>query len=236
VINLGLAGLAGCGKDSVADYLVRTYGFIKYSFSDALYREVVDAFGLDSEDLLRDRESKEKALACLRLEYCQDHDFVTVAKAALNKEGGITLPHVLKPLSPRWVLQVWGTQYRRAQDPDYWVLKAQDWVTSVRRSVAFLEQKPQFFVNTSTRFSNERAWIHATRWDGNVWHLHRDGIQPVHAHESETPLPVFDGERELWNNAGLDQLYRGVDLLLSTNAQFVKCEPMKPMTEPEEQS
>jgi dephospho-CoA kinase len=61
VLIIGLAGKAGTGKDTIADYLVRKYGFVKFAFSDALYQEVQDAFGLEDQDLLRNRDTKEVA-------------------------------------------------------------------------------------------------------------------------------------------------------------------------------
>ena len=33
---LGLAGPAGVGKDTVADHLVKAYGFVKFAFSSSL--------------------------------------------------------------------------------------------------------------------------------------------------------------------------------------------------------
>lgn len=227
MILLGLAGAAGAGKDAVADYLVQRYGFVKFSFSDALYREVAAAFGLPDDSLLRDRETKEKALACLRLEYCQDEEFVELVRGMFAPEDH----SVLTPYSPRQILQWWGTQYRRAQAPNYWVDQAEQWVAAMYDFPQFPEHRPQLFVNTSVRFPNEHAWI--KELEGNVWHLRRDAAAPVAGHVSETPLPVLDGEREIFNNYTLDYLYKGVDQLLTSGAKFVRLEPPAPMVEPE---
>ena len=35
---LSLHGRPGAGKDTIADYLVETRGFIKFGYADALYR------------------------------------------------------------------------------------------------------------------------------------------------------------------------------------------------------
>jgi len=43
---IGLSGKAGCGKDTVADYLVETYGFSKISFAVALKIYAVKYFHL----------------------------------------------------------------------------------------------------------------------------------------------------------------------------------------------
>ncbi len=44
---LCLAGKAGAGKDTLADYLVREHGYVKYRFADPLKRLIADRFGLD---------------------------------------------------------------------------------------------------------------------------------------------------------------------------------------------
>ena len=80
MILIGLAGHAGSGKDSVADYLVSRYGFVKSSFSDALYREVAAAFGLPDESLLRDRATKEVPTELLAAKKCSRSEERRVGK------------------------------------------------------------------------------------------------------------------------------------------------------------
>lgn len=226
MINLGLAGPAGCGKDTVADHLVRRYGFLKYSFSDALYREVTEAFGLEDDSLLRQRETKELRDHRLALYKCLDTKFFMRMVEHEN------IADIECPRSPRQILQWWGTEYRRAQDPDYWVKRADEWIYDVMATVGYPELRPQFFVNTSVRFPNEQEWIHKFTC-GNVWHIRREELAPVNVHESETPLPVLERERELWNNDTIDRLYNGIDLLLRTNSRFVRVEPMLPVVQHE---
>jgi hypothetical protein len=215
MILLGLAGRAGAGKDTVADYLVSRYGFVKFSFSDALYREVADAFQV-GEPLLRERDTKEVPSRLLQLGLCQDPRFFDLAKTFAAENV---------PLSPRQVLQWWGTEYRRAQDPNYWVNQADQWVYNLWAMYQYPEQRPQLFVNTSVRFPNEREWVHKFT-NGQVWHIRRGDAGTVHAHVSETPLDIWEYERELYNNDTIDRLHRGIELLLSTQAKFVKVEPM----------
>lgn len=230
MIILGLSGAAGAGKDTVASYLQDRYGFQIFAFSDSLYREVVDAFGLESEDLLRDRATKETPTGALSLENCENPEFVRIVWDILDRSGGICLPHRIKHLSPRQVLQWWGTEYRRASDPDYWVKKTADWLAAVPRLFAYPEQCPQLFVNTTVRFPNERQWIRDS--GGSVWHVFRRSVAPVNLHVSETPLEIWPGERELYNNDSLERLHYGIDLMMTSAARFVAVEPELPK-EPE---
>ena len=239
---LGLAGPAGVGKDTVADYLVKAYGFVKFAFSDALYAEVQAAYGLPDQSLLRDRATKEVLTEQLCLRQCKDADFIAcVLQIATETAWGEEKIYIDVPLSPRQVLQWWGTEYRRAQDPHYWLMKNEDWLRRVRAEHLYPEHAPQHFVNTTVRFENEREWIHnggedpgelygadTQRWSGNVWHIRRDGIVLVAGHISETELSVIPPERQLWNNDSVERLHRGVDLLMSTHARFVRVEPMAP--------
>lgn len=100
----------------------------------------------------------------------------------------------------------------------------------LRRMMLYPEQQPQYFVNPTCRFPNEQEWIHAQ--GGNVWHIHRDGVDSVAEHVSETPLPVLDGEREIWNNGTIARLCDGIDTLLRSNMRFIRIEQMLPSIEP----
>ena len=56
-----LSGKAGTGKDTVADYIVDNYGFVKVSFADPLKRGIMEMFQLSKEQVY-DREEREKQL------------------------------------------------------------------------------------------------------------------------------------------------------------------------------
>lgn len=220
MIVLGLAGVAGSGKDTVADYLVRRYGFLKFSFSDALYREVAAAFGLEDETLLRDRKTKDVGDHNLALEFCLRDEFTHALQRLPGEPVDITAPR-----SPRQILQWWGTEYRRAQDPNYWLDRAGQWMAEVWGACKYPEHRPQLFVNTSVRFPNEQAWVRGFAC-GQVWHLRRAGLGAINGHVSEVALDVLPSERELFNNGSIDTLHKGIELLLSTEAPFVRCEPL----------
>lgn len=52
------------------------------------------------------------------------------------------------PAEVRWLLQQWGTELRRNQDPDYWVNKGIDYIRKQTH-------QPNLWVITDVRFSNE---------------------------------------------------------------------------------
>lgn len=58
---IGLIAPAGAGKDTAADILVNQYGFVKISFSDLIYREVSERYGVP-EWILKDRKFKESSM------------------------------------------------------------------------------------------------------------------------------------------------------------------------------
>lgn len=222
---IGLAGRAGCGKDTIADYLVDTYGFIKFSFSDALYNEVQMAFNLPDQSLLRARDTKEIHSELLQLRWCRDTDFINVAIQQIDAETiaagnhRLLYPHGVS-LSPRWVLQMWGTEFRRTQDPEYWVKRADAFVE------AFL-QNPYVgnfggLVNTSVRYPNELEMI--CRRNGSVWHVHRRDLPPManSGHTSEIPLPFkFGVDKEIHNNSTIERLGTGISLMLGSDANRI---------------
>lgn len=240
-VIIGLAGQARCGKNTIANYLAARYGFVQFAFSDALYREVQEAYGLADQSLLRDDATKDGPQEELALRNLvvpsgtvyQEHPFASLVFGIFQNDAnnlGLQIGDIIgyHPLPPRQVLQWWGTEYRRAQDPDYWIKRAQEFVDDMRYRPTYPEHAPQFFVETGTRFENEREWITDTM-EGNVWHIHRDIDAPGQGHVSAVPLPVLSSDRELWNNGTVEQLHYGIDLMLSQSIQQVRIEPMLPM-------
>lgn len=100
------------GKDTLADLLVKEYGYFRLGFGDGVYQEISEAFGASIE-LLQSDSWKTRPQGSLALMNCLDRVFVAVAMSQ-----GIAFG---EPLTSRQVLQLWGTSYRRAKDPDYWV-------------------------------------------------------------------------------------------------------------------
>ena len=101
------------------------------------------------------------------------------------KEAGL-MPdwvHFEEP-KPRSLLQWWGTDYRRAKDPDYWVKK-------LRKTLE--EHKPEVALISDVRFQNEVDFIHSL--GGYVVKCIRKGIPDVavHEHPSEAELDGYKG-------------------------------------------
>jgi hypothetical protein len=110
------------GKDTVADYLALK-GFVRVAFADNLKKEVAEAYRT-TVARLEERELKETAQPYLALIRCHDAEFIEVALTHLGlaeSRFGDPSPEnaarlhaaMISPRSPRWVTQLWGTEYRR---------------------------------------------------------------------------------------------------------------------------
>lgn len=181
---IGLIGLRGSGKDTFAGYL-QQFGWRRAAFADALYDEVAGAFGVDV-DFLRDRTRKESPQEELSLVNCGDEGFVK----CLLKYGYTTHADPLKaPRSPREVLQIWGTEYRRTSEfggyDSYWL----DQVKSL------IESNPGTkWVLTDVRFYNEYRFVESL--GGTLIRV----IRPSQAQSSLLdPALLHVSERELLN-------------------------------------
>ena len=98
---IGICGLIGSGKDTIADYLQNIHQFRRESFAHTLKDAVAAVFGWDRELLEgRTRESRE---------WREQVDPWWTAR--LNM-----------PVTPRLVLQVWGTEVaRKSYHDDIWI-------------------------------------------------------------------------------------------------------------------
>jgi hypothetical protein len=123
---LGVTGLIGSGKDTIADYLVTEHGFKRVSFAASLKDAVSAVFGWDREML--EGTSKESR------KWREEVD--TWWAERLN------MPN----LTPRWVLQYMGTDVFRNH------FHTDIWVASVENK---LRQTNDDIIITDCRFSNE---------------------------------------------------------------------------------
>lgn len=208
-ILIGLTGLAGAGKDSVADCLVQCAGFRKLAFADALRDEVEQAFEQlgTADTLLTDRQRKELPCPELALGWCTNLEFVRAVEAAVFG-GSMPLHELDEPRSPRQILQWWGTEYRRGQDADYWICLLGNRIRTL------IGQGCWRLVVTDCRFANEATTLRGA--GGELWQVFRPGLPLVEGgHASQTDGGKLKPEHIVVNNGTLNDLYEQVLRLLT---------------------
>lgn len=176
-IVIGFGYRARSGKDTAIEAIIAArsdkFDVRAYSFAQALKKEV-NAAAVEAGGMLE-----------------------------LFKRGGITdgehfipfpnwvqydvNPPMDDPLCPlgkqRTLLQFWGTEYRRKQDPNYWVDKLRDVIEEERPSIALI---------SDLRFPNEVSWIKSSI-DNCVVRVDRLGYKSTTPdHPSEHALDFMD--------------------------------------------
>jgi hypothetical protein len=216
---IGVCGLIGAGKDTIADYLVNIHQFRRESFANTLKDAVAAVFGWDRE-LLEGRTKHSRAW-----------------REQVNPWWAARLG--MPDLTPRWVLQYWGTEVvRRGFHDDTWIASLENKLRKTTDDV----------VISDCRFPNEIVAI--KRAGGIVIRVHR-GPDPdwytfaetvnrgperniewswaktqldnFQIHASETAWIGTNFDAIIDNNASMDHLYAQVnDLVL--NLQSAKAD------------
>ena len=211
---IGLVGLIGSGKDTVADYLVNVHGFRRESFAGTLKDAVAAVFGWD-RTLLEGRTRASR-------EWREQVD--TWWAARLN----------MPDLTPRWVLQYWGTEVmRRGFHDDIWIASIENKIRNLQDNV----------VISDCRFPNEIASLRAAggrivrtcrgsdpEWfpaaevvnrgptQNLSWVSNRSVLDTFKVHASETAWIGTEFDHVLDNNHSMDELYAQVDLIVKSPA------------------
>ena len=190
---IGICGLIGAGKDTAADYLVNWHEFKRDSFAATLKDAVSSVFGWDRELL----EGRTKAAR----EWREQIDYWWASR--------LDMPN----LTPRWVLQYWGTDvFRNHFHQDIWIASLENKLRQTRDNVVISDCR---FLNEveSIRKIGGRV-IRIVRGQDPEW-FHLAKINPqsmaaqypdVHASEYSWAPTVFDHIVE--NNGTIDELYR----------------------------
>ena len=127
---IGICGFIGCGKDTVGNLLVDTYGFTKISYADRLKDTVATMFGWDR--------------GLIEGDTAQSRIWRETPDEFWSKELGYTV-------TPRLVLQRVGTDCMRKGFND------QVWTLFVKKTL--LDHPDTNFVVPDVRFFNERKLL-----------------------------------------------------------------------------
>jgi ABC-type dipeptide/oligopeptide/nickel transport system ATPase component len=176
---IGLIGLAGSGKTTSAEYLMENYGFSKINFKDGLIRELKQNF----PDMLNEM----------------------VISSGDPRVEDVDDLFTLKPPLMRTLMQNYGTEVRRMDNPDYWV---DIWVKSISNSWA------ESVVVDDVRFKNEADAIKLQ--GGYLIKLNRPDLSPKTNHTSETEQASIIPDCIITCEAGQhDILYKNLDEIIS---------------------
>ena len=212
---IGVCGFINSGKDTIADYLVNIHQFRRESFANTLKDAVANIFGWD-RDMLEGRTRQSR-------EWREQVDPWWAER--LN----------MSDLTPRWVLQHWGTEVcRRSFHDDIWIAALEN----------KLRNSTDDIVISDCRFPNDIKSIKAAggivvrvvrgaepEWydaavsanrgpNGNTsWAISRAKLERLQVHASESSWVGTKFNAVVDNNSSMDHLFLQInDLVLDLRA------------------
>jgi hypothetical protein len=219
---IGIAGFQGSGKDTIADYLCNIYGFKRDSFAATLKDAVAAVFGWDRE-LLEGRTRESRAWR------------EQVDPWWANR---LNMPE----LTPRYVLQVWGTEVaRKSFHDDIWIASLENKLRKTNNDIVISDVR---FPNEIRAIRNadgvvirvkrgpEPEWfalaeiVNLGPTKNTKWRLSKNQLDAYGIHASETAWIGTEFDAVIDNNAdGLDNLYAQVKCLVQ-DLQGAKHDPL----------
>jgi hypothetical protein len=208
---IGICGFIGSGKDTIADYLVNFHEFRRESFASTLKDAVSAVFGWD-RTLLEGRTKEAR-------EWREQVDPWWAERLAMPT------------LTPRWVLQYWGTEVCRKGFHD------DIWISSLENK---LRNSKDHVVISDCRFPNEIAsiknaggkiiWVQRGQlpeWyetavaanQGHNWAFQELKMRKIHASETAWVGTEFDAIVD--NNGTIEDLYTQAKSIVSDEVSLL---------------
>jgi hypothetical protein len=211
---IGVCGFIGSGKDTIADYLTNFHGYRRESFANSLKDAVAQVFGWD-RTMLEGRTTSAR-------EWREQVD------PWWSKRLG--MPH----LTPRWVLQYWGTEVcRKAFHDNIWIASLEHKLLNSIDNIVISDCR---FPNEIKSIKDagglvirvirgpEPEWyqdaINMNAGDRNMsYAISTERIKRQKIHASETAWVGTEFDAVLDNNKSIDDLYAQIKELIKSQEQ-----------------
>lgn len=206
---IGICGFIGCGKDTAADYLVNFHEFRRESFAGILKDAVSSVFGWDREMLEgRTRQSRE---------WREQVDPWWAQRLNMPK------------LTPRWVLQYWGTEVlRRGFHDDIWIAGLENKLRTSSDNVVISDCRFPNEIQAIKNQGGQVIWVQRgilPEWHEYAvavnkgpshigWALGKERLGKYNIHASETSWVGTDFDAVIDNNGSMDDLYNQIKNLV----------------------
>ena len=194
---IGICGFIGSGKDTAADYLVNFHEFRRDSFAATLKDAVAAVFGWDRE-LLEGRTKQAR-------EWREQVDPWWAER--------LDMPD----LTPRWVLQWWGTEVcRKAFHNDIWIASLESRLRNSNDNIVISDCRFPNEIKAIKAAGGKVVWVQ--RGELPSWHIMAakanrgdtfatEKLKALGVHASETAWVGTDFDAVIDNNDSVDALY-----------------------------
>ena len=207
---IGVTGLIGSGKDTIADYLVTNHGFKRVSFASSLKDAVAAVFCWDREMLEGTTKSSR--------EWREQRDEWWSTRLGMD-------------ITPRWVLQYWGTDVLRNHfHNDIWVASVENKLRQAKDDIVITDCRFPNEVNaiknaggTTVRVSrgeNPDWYQYAIEYNkgpnGNsLWSISKVRLEKLGIHASEYSSVGLTYDHYIDNNSSIDDLQSRVKSVIN---------------------
>ena len=207
---VGICGLIGSGKDTIADYLVNLHQFRRESFARSLKDAVAAVFGWD-RDMLEGRTKQSR-------EWREQVDFWWSNRLGIK-------------ITPRWVLQNWGTEVcRQGFHDDIWIASLENKLRNSQDNVVISDCRFPNEINAIKKSNGIIVWVQRGElpdWydialdanQGSVKALNY--IQELGIHPSEWKWIGTEFDIIIDNNSSLNNLYNQIESIILDRITFV---------------
>ena len=208
---IGICGFIGSGKDTVADYLVNFHEFRRESFANTLKDAVAAVFGWDR--IMLEGRTKEAR------EWREQVDPWWAERLAMPT------------LTPRWVLQYWGTEVcRRSFHDDIWIASLENKLRTSKDNVVISDCRFPNEIQSIRDAGGKIVWVqrgelpdwYDTAIEANLGHNYAvQDLKMRKIHASETAWVGTNFDTIIDNNRSIDDLYQQAKLIVSNEISLL---------------